>query len=315
MAVVQFPHPGPEHLTDNNGAAFGNAVARNVVIHSGYIPWNDGDHRRKFFSHKGNYVDSNKQLFQNKNIYFWGEWEAPSKFKHLVCNGPDTPHFGHNQLYAHDPASYLLNINPIIPDPPRNSFDYPPNPRLQNTDPYVFGKHFIYSNCRQKKGSKLLNLAPGSVIFFGSKVNQGFVLDTVFVVEDSKKYLLKMDKGFFTDLINDGWISETFYNVTIRALQDDPSCDPNQILVLYKGVTYNNRFKFDGMYSFFPCSKENTCFERPHLTSNGINDNLTRNIKFLDIDPRVAWNNTVDLIHEYGLQLGVFAEEPQLLIP
>jgi hypothetical protein len=127
--------------------------------------------------------------------------------------------------------------------------------------------------------------------------------------------MLKMDKDFFKDLINDGWISETFYNVTIRAMQDDPSCNINQALMIYKGVTYNNRFKFDGMYSFFPCSKENTCFERPHLTINGINPNSYRNIKILDLNPQDAWNDTVNLIHGSGLQLGVFAEEPQLLIP
>ena len=162
----------------------------------------------------------------------------------------------------------------------------------------------------------MLNLDPGSIIFFGSCVNQSFVLDTVFVVEDSKKYTPGMKEDFFQDLINAGWFSATFYNVTIRALQDDPSVKPNQILVLYKGVTYNNRFKFDGMYSFFPCSKENACFERPQLNINGINHNLSRGKKFLNLNPQVAWNDTVNLlVNQHGIQLGVFTEEPPLSIP
>jgi hypothetical protein len=40
---------------------------------------------------------------------------------------------------------------------------------LQNTDPLVFGDRFLYSNCRQGRNRKLRELAPGSLVVFGSK--------------------------------------------------------------------------------------------------------------------------------------------------
>ena len=65
----------------------------------------------------------------------------------------------------------------------------PPDlPNLQNTDPYVFGERFRYSNCRQntKKGPlPTQRLATGSVIPFGSGLDGEFVLDTAMVVADA----------------------------------------------------------------------------------------------------------------------------------
>ena len=57
-----------------------------------------------------------------------------------------------------------------------------------NTDPFVFGECFRYSNCRQTHCEDLRKLAPGSVILFGSNLGGAFVLDTVFVVDFGVDY-------------------------------------------------------------------------------------------------------------------------------
>ena len=309
--VVQFPHSGKVHLTGNNNSSFGKVKIRKATISSGYIPWNDGDHWRKFFFIKGNYIDSVDLLIQGKNIYFWGEWEAPSKFNPIACSNFNyQSHYAHNELFAHDPASYISKFKVIVPNLP-NGFAYPLSPRLQNTDPYVFGKHFIYSICKQT--GKLKKLSPGSVILFGSCINQCFVLDTVFVVADTKQYSLEEDEDFFNNLIKDGWISETFYNVTIRALQLDPFIkNRRKKLMLYKGATYSN--PVHGMYSFFPCSVDG-CFSRPEINNIDISPRLNTGKKFLNLTPKDVWSEAIYQVRNRKLLLGVYAQEPLLSIP
>ena len=307
VLIVQFPHYAKEHLTDNNGASY--VQFKNDFIRSGYLPWNDGIHRRKFFNINGSYVDGSNQLHENEKVFFWGEWEAPSSF---TSNFPAKPYppFIHHLLHAHDPGSYINNSNVIVPNMPPG-FTHASKSGLQNTDPYVFGKHFIYSNCKQK--GKLKVLAPGSVILFGSSVDKKFVLDTVFVVSDSINYTLDKEESFFDGLIADGWISRTFYNVTIKALQQDPAiANHNNLLTLYKGATYGK--PVDRMYSFFPCSNK-ARFNRPELTGLGINPKLTRGTKYIKILSKKAWTEVVRQVSKQNLMLGVFAEEPPVQIP
>ncbi len=59
--VVQFPHPGPEHSPQD-------AV----------LPWNQGDHRRKFLVSKGVAEDADGQPKPGRYV-FWGGWEAQSR--------------------------------------------------------------------------------------------------------------------------------------------------------------------------------------------------------------------------------------------
>ena len=58
----------------------------------------------------------------------------------------------------------------------------------QNTDPWVFGNSFLYSNCKQltPRGnpSALQGLSRGSLVLFGSSTGGRFVIDTVFVVAE-----------------------------------------------------------------------------------------------------------------------------------
>ena len=61
----------------------------------------------------------------------------------------------------------------------------------QNTDPFVFHEQFLYRCCKQttKKGqTQLAHLLPGSIVLFGSCVNDLFAIDTVFVVGEYRDY-------------------------------------------------------------------------------------------------------------------------------
>ena len=146
--VVQFPHPGAEHVLGDGSR----------------MTWNTGRHGRKFLRSPGRSVDPDGRTSE-ADLAFWGEWEAPSR---VVSRWPRA-----GQLPQE------LHV-PVWERPATPSF-------RQNTDPWVFGKAFRYSNCRQltyrQNPSALQALTPGSVIFFGSRLHGEFVLDTVFVVK------------------------------------------------------------------------------------------------------------------------------------
>ncbi|MFZ2338813.1 MAG: hypothetical protein WAW07_03700 [Bacteroidales bacterium] len=124
---------------------------------------------------------------------------------------------------------------------------------------------------------------------------------------------MEKEEDFFDGLINEGWISRTFYNVTIRALQLDSSItNRNNKLTLYKGATYNNPVK--GMYSFFPCLVD-ACFERPEIIGIDISSKLNTSRKYLNVPPGEAWREVVRQVFNKKLLLGVYAEEPPVQIP
>ncbi len=151
--LVHFPHPGGEHEPTSEE-----------------MPWNLGDHKRKFMLADAIYLD--QQNVQNTGkVVFWGEWEGNSR---VVRSWP-----------ASDELPCFLHV-PYWKAP---NFDGP----RQNTDPWVFGTNFRYSNCKQltygRRASALQRLTPGSVILFGSgKRKEGrFLLDTVFVVGEKRR--------------------------------------------------------------------------------------------------------------------------------
>jgi hypothetical protein len=103
-------------------------------------------------------------------LAFWAEWEAPSYVIHRWPEEGDLPRF--------------------LQEP---RWERPTNKEFrQNTDPWVFGDCFRYSNCHQLNQSGLRNLAAGSVILFGSTLGFAspagprFVLDTLFVVSEQR---------------------------------------------------------------------------------------------------------------------------------
>jgi hypothetical protein len=151
--VVQFPHPGAEHHPGN--------VQRQL--------WNTRNHRRKFLQSNGRCVGDVGPPVEGE-LVFWGEWEAPSYVIKRWEREDSLPRFLHRPVWEH----------PTMQGP------------RQNTDPWVLGDSFRFSNCRQltpkRNRSSLQSLPPGSLILFGSTIGIDFVLDTVFVVKDCNRF-------------------------------------------------------------------------------------------------------------------------------
>jgi len=218
-SIVQFFHPGGEHGYDkkinNNGKLIKD--------------WNNNAHGRKFLLNEGSYIKNDQKY--NGKLLFWGEWEPPSYVEKLEPH-ENRSQYGKNPEYLHFP--FLPSDDQIRLY--QNEHIY------QNTDPFVFGKNFIYAICRQKKKS-LRTLEKGSLIVFGSRVNFRFVIDTVFVVKEAEPYssledIKKMNLGKYLDI------------VTKFILNKNDCLNEPEGLILYKGATFDD--PENGMFSFVP---------------------------------------------------------------
>ena len=118
---------------------------------------------RKFMQLDGSWFDREGTEHFGK-LRAWGEWEPESRI--IPGFRPENPE-----------PNYLWEPYRV----PKGTYR-----GLHNTDPFIFGDCFIFSNCGQlaqnKKGLKQRDR--GTVIAFGSCVNGRWVLDTVFVVSD-----------------------------------------------------------------------------------------------------------------------------------
>lgn len=242
LLLVQFPHLGNEHKCNSTDQV---------------KEWNTGNHTRKFIRAKGKYLLDLVSEEKNDDLMFWGEWECESLFEEIKYNSDrriDYP------KYIHKP---IINVSNKA--------------GLQNTDPYVFGENFIFSCCKQQSFKQLKNLKPGSIVVFGSKLNNNFVIDTVFVVKDGQDYNVNNIKS-----LN---VSKTFYEATLKRIyiedviklgiidsedsveeevykgrncvnKAEKCVDTNKAeFRLYKGVNYKEKHKFNGMFSFFSMQK------------------------------------------------------------
>jgi hypothetical protein len=270
--VVQFPHPGREHNP-------GNARRQ---------PWNIGDHRRKFLCSPGRFVSEDGSL-SDGTLVFWGEWEPPSNIIQHWRKKDFLPLFLHEPVWERPPAGGMLR---------------------QNTDPWVFGDSFRFSNCQQlRKGrpSALQRLTPGSLVLFGSakRKRPEFTIDTVFVVKDSRPF--SPGKSPKTD--------EAFRVCTVESLLTTGNADDP--FTLYRGATYEARI--NGMYSFVPCRRANAGeprFSRPSISLPGyVNPKSTQSASGAN-SPRSAtdvceqWENVRRQVLEAGCALGVWFATP-----
>lgn len=245
----------------------------------GKILWNRGKHKRKLIKNEILFLeDSGKS--KNELGYFWGEWESYSIASRENFNG--------NKYYAHTLLLHSTDNDKtgVISDSCSGGCKNADN-GLLNTDPYVFGNHFYYSNCMQNKYPILKNLRENDIIIFGSRVNGEFVLDTVFVVD--------------CEITNDE-CSDCFKSVTGNLLTKESNCK------IYKGKMYNEKAKKDEIYSFFPCS--NKPFDRPVLDLEGITKQK-RGVHYIkEKSSKEMWNNIVAAVKSKGLKIGVWAKEP-----
>ena len=273
-SFIQFPHPGLEHQPDPTGNKAWNTY--------------DNAHARKFMQFEGRWTDERGQQHGGK-LRAWGEWEAPSDLLQEL-DRPDPselPKYLWLPYYTDQPDGYE---------------------RLHNTDPFIFGDQFLYSNCKQAKRPNLRNLERGSVIAFGSKKKYGWVLDTVLVVADSFDYL-----GADTHISLAGHVPDAFLDVTGGPLVEN---DATETLRLYRGATPND--PVDGMFSFFPASPGtgSVGFERPtiELPAEYFTPTLAQNFKPTNLPPNTLkelWQTIVKQVLDAGLLLGTHAALPE----
>ncbi len=272
---VQFPHPGGEHLPDRLGEK----------------PWNtyDSRHARKFMQVQGNWIADDGRVHEG-DLWAWGEWEAQSDLiRDLDPSGaPGLPR-------------HLWMPHYVIP---RSGYE-----RLHNTDPFIFGERFLYSNCLQPTRPGLRRLGRGSVIAFGSK-RGGWVLDTVLVVADYVDYAAPEARIVLAD-----WVPGTFLDVTGGPLVDNGE---ESTLMLYRGATRDD--PVNGMFSFFPAMRagRDAGFERPsiELDERYFTRTLAQNHKrTCGLDPetlRGLWEQLIAQVRDAGLVVGTRAALPEL---
>ena len=309
---VQFPHSGFEHqLTKDEEEKF-------------LKDWNYGMHKRKFMKCIGSVVDQNLKC-RESDLYFWGEWEPTSCAESLdrMADGHALP------KYLQYPV-LILNSNGKPTSPwyasvkctqTINSVQTKGKRALcQNTDPYVFSDHFLYSCCRQQrknKRTKLQDLLPGSIILFGSSFDTKtddpiFAVDTVFVVGEAREYTPENVKQ---DL--HGFVPDEYY--TIMGFQKWPKRAP---FTCYQGVSYKERP--EGPFSFVPCKIElpleggkRVGFKRPFIRmsdleyngNNLVNPLNTRtfsaHVIASETDAVQLWEKVKNIILSQGFSLGV----------
>lgn len=183
------------------------------------IGWNTtGAHFRRFLSSEGNYINEQGDK-ERGDLLFWSEWEANT----LVTELP----------HANDSGCAKWLHVPQIPI----STQIVGACGLQNTDPCVFGASFKYALCLQEWSSELRNLERGSLIIFGGRKNFKFCLDTVFVVDEKTLY-----NG--PDAEQKVSCSKDYRILTLNQTRGK--------LSFYRGVTWEQRHDFGGIYSFVP---------------------------------------------------------------
>lgn len=268
LAFVQFPHPGGEHRPRGR-----------------VMDWNRGPHARKFLKATGEYVLDGQ--LKAGPLVFWGEWEPQSQIvKTFPDGGPGYPRRLHEPYW----------------EVPRHRL------HLQNTDPLVFGDRFLYSNCRQARNRKLRELAPGSLVVFGSKHQREFVVDTVFVVSDEAEDFFGASAS---EVADDEWARAVVFDPLGRS----PKAAHEEFR-LYRGRTHAE--VPSGPFSFVPCrpyTDADAAFARPvlRLQRKWINPNLAMSAQTTaarEAEIGQLWQEIVEQVVEAGLALAVRLDRP-----
>ena len=297
--LIQFSHNGKELKITRRSSKNRKAYKfDSPSCYTGIRFWNnENEHKRKFMKHPGWYLENNGESFNWKPkkdfLYFWGEWEPQSRFEltgNKYSSTPGLPHAVH----------YPINM--------------PDETGRFNTDPFVFGDHFYYTNCKQNQkghGKKMLNLPKGSIILFGSERNRAdFVVDTIFVAMNSET--VAEYKKHPTD-----------YPDILRMATIDLSNGLSDWNRLYKGKMYDfkNHYSEENPYTFcfFPCRTDcgSSGFERPvidwrnfNLQKPGAGTVLKKIEKRKEND---FWHDIINLLLREGFSLGIKLEIPKMI--
>lgn len=98
--IVHLPHTGKEHIVDINEETEELLKTKKKDFlkklknkETNIFPWNNGDHRRKFIRVNGKCLtcinieeidDKSNANEYDGTLYFWGEWEQPSKVTEIA---------------------------------------------------------------------------------------------------------------------------------------------------------------------------------------------------------------------------------------
>jgi hypothetical protein len=256
------------------------------------MPWNTRPgHKRKYLVCPGKTVDVSGATTGDGELLFWGEWEPPSRIVHRWTRTAELP------TVVHEP--YWMSPGP-------------PGCR-QNTDPWVFGREFLYSNCKQTShtggATALQQLPTGSVILFGSTLAGRFVLDTVFVVAETVCR--------WTPAEDPQVGSPAFRECTIRSLASDTP-HATSTFTLYRGATPEQAV--DGMFSWVPCQPRSDGgwprFMRPTIVLPSVVNPASQQSPSGAKIPRPAdevrqmWGAVVAQTEMQGLKLGCGLRSP-----
>jgi len=277
LAFVHFPHPGGEHGPD---AEDGRLKRWNTDRH---------EHKRKFMSMPGAWRDEPDSPTKRGEIFFWGEWEAASTVEPIAAGVTEGPHWIHRPFY-------------------NGLRDAPVDGIRQNTDPFVFGSQFAYTYCRQPSNRNLRQLAPGSLILFGSTYKRRFVLDTCFVVGERIPHTAED-----YEQTAGGRVSSMFRETTLDPMyqQMRKNC------TLYLGATPEEPAAND-TFSFVPCvpTSERRTFARPAIKLERplIKIGRTQQAGTIPVDHparlRELWECVVAQLLEQKCALGVRIDRP-----
>ena len=185
------------------------------------IPWNTTTkHRRKCIKRHGCYLKDGNRI--ESDLYFWGEYEAPSD---CVLTGWSCPKAIHDVLHP------VRGTAPVLTN-------------AQNTDPYVFGEHFKNICC----GIRNRKYQHGDVVIFGCTDNKSFWFDTVLVIDKPVPInYLRTHTQYYKASIEP--LNEAYKHAGI--LDKDGNIKKKDFF--FKGQSHLEKNK---LYSFVPCKLE-----------------------------------------------------------
>ncbi|SFL61095.1 hypothetical protein SAMN05216357_13317 [Porphyromonadaceae bacterium KH3CP3RA] len=293
--IIQFSHNGPELNLSKRSAKNGKAYEFTTPTASAGIRFwnNEASHKRKFIKSHGWYLENTGNSFdpipKAGELSFWGEWEPQSRF---VLTG---------NKYSRTPSLLHAVHNPIFSTHGIGK---------HNTDPFVFGEHFYYTNCKQGTFTFLRRLTNDSIIIFGSYKNRkDFMIDSVFVVGNSES-------------VHDYRISPTDYPSVLRQATIDLHDGLPNHYKLYQGKMYDfgSHYSVENPYTFcfVPCIIDCDCkgFERPVI--DPVKFNLQKPgagmaTKRIDYKSETDfWNELVYDILDKGFSLGIKFKMPPI---
>lgn len=177
---------------------------------------------------------------------------------------------------------------------------------IQNTDPFIFGDCFVYSNCLQSL-RRMRSLPDGTLILFGSEIpingQDAFVLDTVFVVRDSMPF----DRQHLAEIENR--TSNVFTDAVLRKIVGRIQNG----LRVYFSVAYQPDTK--EFYSYFPCQPyaPDTRMLRPVLPFHEFDlkrPGSHQGFKIVERGCLQYWRLLTERLLDNGYSLGVRADLP-----